>query len=381
MIYLDNAATTFPKPPCVADEMSKCLKKYCGNPGRSSHKLSVLSSEKIYDTRVLLGEIFDANPENVIFTYNTTYALNMAIKSNLKPSSHILISDIEHNSVLRPVHESSVCGICSYDVFCTSGNSQDIISDIRSKIKKNTSMLVCAHVSNIGSRTLPIKEIGQLCSENGIFFIVDGAQSAGIKNISVKDMNIGALCLPAHKGLYGPQGVGVIIYGSENIGKTLIEGGTGINSLDAEMPDFLPERYEAGTSSTPCIVGLGASLKWLKSIGIDNIRRHEEHLYTALLDLLSENTDITVYRMNDYAGNTLAFNINGLSSATVAAELDKRDICVRSGFHCSPMAHRVMKTGSGGAVRIGIGVFNKPADIYALYEALLDIIKNKRLVK
>ena len=378
MIYLDNAATTFPKPTCVAEEMTKCLKKYCGNPGRSSHKLSVASSEKIYEARVLLAEAFDADAENVVFTYNTTYALNMAIKSNLRYSSHVLISDIEHNSVIRPIAECVRQKLCTYSVFESGGSDDEIIKSIKKNMRNDTSMLVCTHVSNVGSRTLPIKKIGALCKERGIFFIVDGAQSAGIKSISVKDMNIDALCIPGHKGLYGPQGVGAIIYGSDKIGRTLIEGGTGINSLETTMPDFLPERYEAGTLATPCIAALAESIKWLKTVNTDKIRSHEENLYTTLCDLLSEKDEITVYKMNDYPGNTLMFNVKNLSSATVASELDKRDICVRSGFHCSPSAHKLLKTGDGGAVRVGISVFNKPADIYSLYEALCDIIKNKR---
>ena len=378
MIYLDNAATTFPKPPCVAEEMTKCLKKYCGNPGRSSHKLSVASSEKIYEARALLAEMFDADAENVVFTYNTTYALNMAIKSNLRYSSHVLISDMEHNSVIRPIAECVRQKLCTYSVFESGGSDEEIIKSIKQNTRKDTSMLVCTHVSNVGSRTLPIEKIGAFCHERGIFFIVDGAQSAGIKRISVKDMNIDALCIPGHKGLYGPQGVGAIIYGSDKVGRTLIEGGTGINSLETSMPDFLPERYEAGTLATPCIAGLAEALKWLKTVGTEKIRSHEENLYVTLCDLLSEKEEITVYKMNAYPGNTLMFNIKNLSSATVASELDKRDICVRSGFHCSPYAHKLMKTGDGGAVRVGIGVFNKPADIYYLYEALCDIIKSKR---
>ena len=158
MIYLDNAATSFPKPLCVSEEMSKCIKKYCGNPGRSSHKLSLASSEKIYETRVLLSEMFNTEPENVVFTYNTTYALNIAIKSFLKYSTNVLISDIEHNSVIRPVAECARQKLCTYDIFETSGSDDEIIENIKSKIKKDTSMIICSHVSNIGSRKLPIKK-------------------------------------------------------------------------------------------------------------------------------------------------------------------------------------------------------------------------------
>ena len=201
MIYLDNAATTFPKPISVIEEMSKCMHKYCGNPGRSSHKLSQKSAEKIYETRVILAELFNAEAENVVFTYNTTYALNIAIQSFLKEGTHILISDMEHNSVLRPVYACVGRSGCSYTSFKTSGDVDDIISDILSKIRPNTSLLACTHVSNIGCRKIPIERIGALCREKGIKFIVDGAQSAGIYNINIKDMCIDALCIPGHKSL------------------------------------------------------------------------------------------------------------------------------------------------------------------------------------
>ena len=379
MIYLDNSATTFPKPKCVYDEVMTCMKKYCGNPGRSSHKLSLKSAEKIFEARSVIADFFGADAENVIFTYNTTYALNLAIKSNLKRNSHVLISDIEHNSVFRPISELSKQFYCSYDVFSSDGSDDEIINSIVSLINENTEMLICTHLSNVGARILPIKKIGELCRERGIFFIVDGAQSAGIYDIDVKGMNISALCVPSHKGLYGPQGCGVIIYGGEYIGKTLIEGGTGINSLDAEMPDFLPERYEPGTLSTPSIAGLCEGVKWLKETGIQSVRAHEESLYTLLCDLFQTNEKIILYKMSDYPANAILFNIVGQPSAFVSNELDNRDICVRSGFHCAPMAHKLLKTGDGGAVRVGFGVFNTQKDVYTLFDALNDIILSKKI--
>ena len=378
MIYLDNPATTFPKPECVSDEISHCIKHYCGNPGRSAHKLSIKSAEKIYEARTMLAEFFGANAENVIFTHNTTYALNIAIKANLKHHSHVLLSDIEHNSAIRPIASLSRENLCSYSFFSTDGDDDEIIENIKAAITKETSMLVCTHVSNVGARKLPIKKIGSLCREKDIFFIVDGAQSAGVQDIDVKEMNIDALCVPAHKSLYGPQGLGMIIFGKEIIGRSIIEGGTGISSFELEMPNFLPERYEAGTLSTPLISGLVAALKWLKSVTVINARSHEERLYSMALNLLSLNDRIAVYKMNDYPGNTLMFNIAGLSSSTVGTELDKRGICVRSGFHCSPLAHKKLKTGVGGAVRIGFSVFNTPKEIHSFYEALCDIINDNK---
>ena len=378
MIYFDNAATTFPKPPCVSEEITKCIKKYCGNPGRSSHILSIKSAEKIYEARVLLAELFGAESENVVFTYNTTYALNIAIKGYLKLSSHILISDIEHNSVLRPINELSRQKLCTYDIFNTSGNDEEIIENIKNKIKPQTRMLVCTHASNICSRRLPIAKIGLLCKERNIFFIVDGAQSAGVYDINVKNMHINALCIPAHKSLYGPQGVGAIIFGSDSVGRSIIEGGTGINSLELSMPNILPEAYEAGTLSTPLIAGLCGSLKWLKAIEIEKIRNYEEDLYLYLVSKLKENDNFELYLGSKCPGNTLIFNIKGLSSVYVSSELDKRGICTRSGLHCAPLAHATLKTPVDGAVRIGLSVFNSKNELNILFDALQDIISEKK---
>jgi len=375
MIYLDNAATTFPKPPGVCEEICKCISKYCGNPGRSSHKLSLKCAEKIYNTRVLIADMFSAEAENVCFTYNTTYALNIAVKSFVKDNDHILISDIEHNSVLRPVYNCSKENMCSYTVFDTNGTDEDILNNIYEKIRSNTSLLICTHVSNIGSRRLPIEKIGKLCKEKNIRFIVDGAQSAGIYDININKMNIDALCIPGHKALYGPQGVGVLIFGRECIGKTLIQGGTGISSLELDMPEFLPERYEGGTLATPNIIGLGEGLKWLKSVGIAKLRLHEESLYDTLKELLSFHSNITVYEMSNHSGNTLLFNIGSHSPSHVSSILNKADIYVRSGFHCAPLAHKTLGTGEGGAVRVSFGAYNTKKDVYSLYDALQPLIK------
>lgn len=370
MVYLDNSATTFPKPLCVSDEISRCIKKYCGNPGRSSHSLSIASAEKIFQTRALLAELFNSEPENVVFTYNTTYALNIAIKSMIKYSAHILISDIEHNSVLRPIIELSNQKLCTYSMFSTEGTTEEIINSIKNNIKSNTKMLVCTHASNVGSRRLPIKEIGDFCKINDIDFIVDGAQSAGIYDIDIKNMKIDALCIPSHKGLYGPQGGGAVIFNNNKVLRLVIEGGTGINSLDESMPDFLPERFEAGTLSTPIIAAWGEALKWLKTIGIEKIRHHEEELYNYSKNKLKAVKNLKLYEMNDYSGNSILFNLDGISSSSVASYLNQKDIAVRSGFHCSPLAHKLLNTGENGAVRVSFSVFNSKTDINQLCEAL-----------
>lgn len=379
MIYLDNTATTYPKPSCVPEEISKCIKNYCGNPGRGSHQLSIMSAQVISKTRSLLGEMFNCDSENVVFTYNTTYALNLAIKSLIEPDSHILISDIEHNSVLRPVAALARLGICSYSIFNSCGNDETILCNIIERLKPNTKMLICTHLSNVGCRRLPIKKIGNLCKLNNIKFIVDGAQSAGVYEIDVKNMNINALCIPGHKGLYGPQGIGMILFNDVEIINSIIEGGTGILSKEVKMPSFLPEGLEAGTISTPSIAGLFSSLNWLKSIGMNRIQQHEEDLYNYLIERLKIKDYVTLYEMNKYPGNTLMFNIDKIDSSQIANCLNDVGICVRSGYHCSPLAHKSLNTPNGGAIRVGFGVFNTRRDIDFLCNSLDEIyLKSKK---
>lgn len=375
MIYFDNAATTFPKPQCVVQEMKKCINEYCGNPGRSAHKLSIKSAEKIFEARQILSDMFNAEAENVVFTLNTTYALNIAIKALLKQHSHILISDMEHNSVFRPVYALSSNGDCSFDIFSTSGSEEEIINEIEKKITHNTSMIVCCHVSNIGVRRLPLEKIGKICKDKGITFIVDAAQSAGIFDINIKNMNINALCFPAHKALYGPQGVGAVIFNNIEPLRTIIEGGTGINSKEANMPDFLPEALEAGTMPTPALSGFCEALKWLKELDICKARMHEEDLFRTCKMLLEENNKIILYNMNDYLGNTLLFNVKNKSAPYIASKLNEKNIYVRAGFHCSPLGHKILKTGESGAIRISFSVFNTKKEVFDFCDAINSLAK------
>lgn len=380
MIYLDNAATTFPKPRSVISEMSKCMREYCGNPGRSSHKLSLTAALKIYECRCEAAELFRCSePENIVFTYNTTYAINIAVKSILGVGSHVLISDMEHNSVWRPIAEMKRRKILNYDIFRSFGGvTEDVIRDITSKIKEETQAVVCTHASNITNTVLPINEIGKLCREKGLIFIVDAAQSAGVYDIDIEKMNIDILCVPGHKGLYGPQGSAMIIFNprlKKNPAaslRTIIEGGNGLNSLEDVMPDMLPEKYEAGTLATPCIAGLSEGIKFVKKEGVSSILSHEQELYLLLYEDFANNERIVIYNNSSVPGGTLLFNIRGVGSSNVAQSLDKESICVRSGLHCAPLAHKTLGT-SDGAVRVSFGIFNKRKDVKALSDAVHSI--------
>lgn len=380
MIYLDNAATSFPKPQSVLREVERCIENYCGNPGRGSHTLSRRSAEKVYETRELIADFFgSSSPENVFFTYNDTYVLNILIKGLAQVGDHVIISDMEHNSVYRPIEALRRKGLINYDIFdsmCLSDNrcAQKICDNIRALIRPNTKMLIASHASNICSATLPLKEIGALCRTYGIIFIVDAAQSAGHLPIDIKKMNISALCAPGHKGLFGIQGSGFAVLADDVLPEVLIEGGSGVNSLSAEMPDSPPERYEAGTLSVPAIVSLGAGIKHLRRQTVEQIHEHESGLYKSLLMVLSDIPRIKVYAPN-HIGSTLLFNIDGIPCEKVADMLDRYGICVRSGYHCSPLGHGTLGTLDGGAVRISFGAFNTKKELEQLYSALKKISK------
>ncbi len=266
-VYFDNAATSFPKPPRVIKEVTRAL-NICGNPGRGSHRLSRAASEILYDCRERAAEMFGSEPERVVLTMNATHSLNIAIKGLTHRNEHVLISDIEHNSVLRPLCKMADRGV-NFDVYNTfGGNEEKILDSISSKIRGNTRVIVANHASNICNIILPIGKIGKLCRDRGIIFIVDASQSAGRIPIDMRNMNIDALCMPGHKGLMGPQGSGLLIFG-DNVdltADTLIEGGSGSNSLDVRMPDELPDRFEAGTLMTPAVAGLSAGIEWIKKI-------------------------------------------------------------------------------------------------------------------
>jgi cysteine desulfurase family protein len=378
MIYLDNAATSFPKPRRVCEEQMRCMQYYCGNPGRGAHALSMAAAEKIYECREEAASFFgSSHPENVIFTLNTTMSLNLAIKGLLHRGDHVLISDMEHNAVWRPVELLSQRGIITYDVFSTydptrQRSAAEICGAILEKLRANTRMLICAHASNICSASLPLAEIGALCRKKDILFVVDAAQSAGHLPIDVEGMQIDALCVPGHKGLLGPQGTGILLLADGLRAQTLIEGGSGYHSLEAAMPQDSPERYEAGTLPTPAIAGLLEGIREVRRCGIDAIHTHESALCNRLAARLATIDGITLYAPH-HRGSVLLFNLDGIPSERVAKELDARGFCVRAGFHCAALAHRTMGTPPTGAIRLSPSLSNTVEHVDALAEAVAQI--------
>ncbi|MBQ8849988.1 MAG: aminotransferase class V-fold PLP-dependent enzyme [Clostridia bacterium] len=381
LIYLDNAATSYPKPPEVYGEVLKALIQYGGNAGRGSHRLSMAASEKIYECRETAAELFGVSePERVFFTLNTTHGLNTVIKGLLRRGDHVLLSDMEHNAVYRPIYKMAQNGLIGYDIFksfCgdTERRAEKICGDIARKLRRNTRMVICTHCSNICSMTMPIAEIAELCRQSGVFFVVDGAQSAGREKISVDGMGLAALCVPGHKGLYGIQGCGAVMLGKGIALSTLTEGGNGVNSLEGGMPDFSPERYEAGTLPTPAIAGLCEGMKFIRAVGEERVAERERSLFCRARDMLGEIKRVRMY-FPEYEGAVLLFNVDGLSADRVGELLNRRGICVRSGYHCSGLGHKTIGTSESGAVRASFGVFNDMRDVERLCEEVKEIAES-----
>ena len=374
LVYLDHAATSYPKPPAVLAAVTACMKHRGGNPGRGSHRLALEAAREIYACREAAAELFGAEPDRVIFTMNTTHALNLAIKGIMGKGGHALCSDMEHNSVYRPLYRLAEDGAADFDVFDTYPTSalredRRILGSLVDRVRPDTKAVVCAHASNICSAVLPIESIAGFCRRRGLRLIVDGAQSAGAYPLHVDNMGIDALCLPGHKGLLGPQGTGMLILGRGITLDTLTEGGNGMDSLRGSMSAESPERYEAGTLPTPAIAGLRAGLEYVKTVGVETIGDHERRLFRRVRDGLASIPHVTLYAPNR-EGSTLLFSVDGYTSEEVGQRLNEEGICVRPGFHCSALGHRTLKTPAGGGVRVSFGLSSREQDGEALLRAV-----------
>lgn len=361
MIYLDNSATTNPKPYNVLAASGYAMKNFSFNSGRGGYGKSVLTAERIYDVREKISLLTAYPAENVAFTPNCTLALNMAIKGSVRQGDHVIISSLEHNAVSRPVDALAQRGIITYDIAQYSEDSEQTVNNFKSLIKKNTSLIVCMQASNVFGCVFPIRDIGKLCSERGIRFIVDAAQGLGVLSAGADD-NIDVLCAPGHKGLYGPMGTGFMAVGDGISIETIIEGGTGSSSMNLEQPDFLPDRFESGTLNNSGIIGLGAGVDFVKSKGIANIYQHELCLVQMLYKEMMKNDKVILYTPFPEKGlyaPILSFNYSDYGSEKTADLLAGKGIAVRAGLHCAPLAHGSFGTAERGTVRISPSVFTK----------------------
>lgn len=365
MIYLDNSATTYPKPQSVVASACNANKRYSFNSGRGGYAQSVKTAEMIFSARQQVAELVNAQPQNIVFTQNCTLALNMAIKGSVREGSHIIISSLEHNAVYRPVYALSRRKSIAFTVVPYDYDEDKLISAFESSIRPNTSLIVCTAASNVFGCAMPIARIGALARQHNIRFVVDGAQSVGIFDIDIVRDNIDILCAAGHKGLYGPLATGFMALNENVLPETIIEGGTGSLSMEPEQPDFLPDRFEAGTLSNSGVIGLGAGAAFVKQKGIENIYSHEMSLIKCVHSALSADSNAVLYTPSPdefKSAPILSFNYKDYSSEETAALLGNGNIAVRGGFHCAPLAHRSFGTNTRGAVRVSPSVFTSHRD-------------------
>lgn len=372
MIYLDNGATSFPKPLSVRKNVDISLKKFSANPGRSGHSLSLRAAKEIFECRKRLKELFNVNSEEeIIFTENCTMALNTVIFGLLSEGDHVLISSMEHNSVTRPLESLKDKGV-TYSTFDYSYDDNETVDNVRNLIKPETKLVICTHASNVFGFRFPIERICALCHAYGILFCVDSAQSAGVFDIDVGTNQYDFVCMSGHKSLYGPMGTGVLILNNRNL-KPLLYGGTGTESVKKSQPEGLPEKFESGTQNMNGISGLKAGVDFVKNRGIKNIYNHEYKLAKRLFNGLANNRKVITYNKSfDYGkvAPVVSFNIDGVYSEDLVAKLNKYGIMTRGGLHCSPLAHTTMNTIENGTVRVVPGAFNTINDINYLLNVI-----------
>ncbi|MGA2670543.1 MAG: aminotransferase class V-fold PLP-dependent enzyme [Dehalococcoidia bacterium] len=380
MIYLDNAATSWPKPPEVLKAMTDVLELAGGNPGRSGHRLSVAAAREVYNAREDIASFFNVtDPLRVIFTANATHAINVALKGLLKPGDHVVTSSIEHNAVMRPLRGLEKQGVRLSIVPCAADGSLDA-RDVVRVMNSRTRLVVIMHASNVMGTILPVAEVASVAHEAGALLLVDAAQTAGIIPIDMPAMGIDFLAFTGHKELQGPPGIGGLAIG-ENVDvsqmEPLMRGGTGSRSESEEQPDDLPDKFESGTLNLVGIAGLHAGIQWVQDRGIDTIRAHLKELTQALINGLSELPGIKVYGPLDTNSKVaiVSFSVHHKRVSEVSLKLDEEyGILCRVGLHCAPAAHKTMGSFPEGTVRLAPGVFTTMDDISTTIRAIEQII-------
>lgn len=380
MIYLDNAATTFPKPERVYHAIDNCLRTYGANPGRSGHKFALTAAREIYKTRELAADFFGIkDPLQIVFTSNATESLNLAMKGVLKDGDHVITTSMEHNSVIRPLNALQENGI-TYSIAKCNNMGMLEPQEIESAIWENTRMIAVTHASNVTGTEMPILDILEIAHKHKILVLLDASQTAGILEIDLHRYPVDLLAAPGHKGLLGPQGTG-LLYIREGLDLTpLKEGGTGSKSEDLNQPETLPDRYESGTLNTPGIVGLGAGIEFVKSYR-KGIYNHESELTQFFIDELEKISGVTIYgadNRNIKRVGVVSINVGDLTSTETSFLLDQEfDIYTRPGLHCAPLAHKTIGTLDRGTVRFGLGYKTTENEIILTLEAIRKILARR----
>lgn len=384
MIYLDNAATTYPKPPSVQNAVASALHRFGANPGRGGHAMSMATAEEVYRTRCAVSDFFHApGPECVAFTMNCTHALNAVLKGLLRPGDHVVVSCLEHNAVMRPLHKLEQCGVTVTQARVVPGDNDATVDAFRRAMRENTRLVVCTHVSNVWGIRLPVARIAAMAHLYGVPVCVDAAQSAGILPVFLEEDGVDYLCAAPHKGLYAPMGTGLLVTARGGELDTILEGGTGTNSVSLKQPEEMPERLESGTINVPGIAGLRAGLAFVRQKGMERILRHEVDVMRQIYRALHRTEGVELFT-GEPDGETFApvvsFRVRGDASEQTAAALTAQGVAVRAGLHCAPCAHAFMGTLESGAVRVCPSAFTTGRDVQGFVTALRQAVRNSQAV-
>ena len=375
MIYLDNAATTLVKPQCVIDAVVKAMNSM-GNAGRGAHSNSLSASRMVYDTRCKIAKLFNCKrPDHVVFTCNSTEALNIAINGIFNPGDHVITTDLEHNSVLRPLYRLEKEGLISLSFVHADKQGRPAYEEFESFIQPNTRAIVCTHASNLTGNAIDLVRVGQIAKAHGLMLVVDASQTAGAMAIDMEAMNIDILCFTGHKGLMAPQGTGGLCIREGVEIRPFKVGGSGVHSYDKEQPSPYPTRLEAGTLNSHGIAGLSAALDYLEEVGINAIREKEMALMTRFFEGVKEIPGVTIY--GDFSAERTAvvtLNIGDEDSSIISDTLfEDDDISTRPGAHCAPRMHEALGTTQQGAVRFSFSWFNTIEDVDAAIQAVREL--------
>ncbi|TEU17519.1 MAG: aminotransferase class V-fold PLP-dependent enzyme [Anaerolineales bacterium] len=396
MIYFDNAATSWPKPPGVTEAMVRFMEEVGANPGRSGHRLSVEAGRIVYEAREAVAELFNVeDPLRIVFGYNVTEGLNLALRGILQPGDHVITSSMEHNSVMRPLRALEREGVELTVVACSAEGFLDP-AHVEAAIRPNTVMVVLNHGSNVVGSLLPVAEVGRICRQHDLLLLMDTAQTAGAYPIDVEADHIDLLGFTGHKALCGPMGTGGLYIGPRvdlERFEPLKRGGTGSRSELEEQPDFLPDMCESGTLNAVGLAGLGAGVRFVLEQRVEKIRRHEEELMAQLIEGLKaipstglrraqssrsgRRSGVTVYGGHDATRQTatVSFNVAGLEPSEVGLQLDEEyGILCRVGLHCAPLAHKTIGTFPTGTVRFGLSYFNSGEEVEVALRAVREIV-------
>ncbi len=376
MIYLDNAATSWPKAPGVIEAMAEAMRTAGGNPGRSGHRLSVAAARLVYDAREDLARFFGvSDPSRVVFTANATHALNQAIRGLVMPGDRVVVTGMEHNAVMRPLRDLEAQGV---EITVVPAELDGWVSPaaLQAALGRPARLVVATHASNVTGTLLPIAELARIAHDAGAWVLIDAAQTAGVVPIDLRSLGVDLLAFTGHKELYGPAGIGGLVIADHfdpTVIRPLVCGGTGSRSESEIQPCDLPDRFESGTPNLPGIAGLGASLAWLSGFGLENIRAQRERIHAALLDGLADIPGLRIYGTGDVSRSVaiVSLTVRNHPVSRVGHLLDQEfGVLTRVGLHCAPAAHHSIGSFPGGTVRLAPGLFTTETDVAQTLDAL-----------